>query len=162
MLHIHSVTLSDDGAWLAVGIPGRSLVPLTQTVPLQFHSYTGAVRIYRRQDTTADISPTARYRYMGEITNPNSGTRFWDKFGSKVRWQAVRDVASDGRNVTRQMLFVVANAGWDGASTAFYDAQPDTSGWPAGETTDVSRAGVYVYELVKPTQVAGCVQSAPM
>lgn len=142
----YSVALSDDGSWLAVGIPGRTTVPLRQTMQLQFTPYSGAVRIFRRQDRNEQTpSATSPYQLMGELSNPNSGERFWDKFGSKVKWGSVFDKRQEKM---RHFLFVIANAGWDGATVKFYNATPDSPYWPSPPTTDVSRAGTYVYELM--------------
>ena len=147
-----SVAFSEDGAWLAVGIPGRSTIPTSKYYQLQFHPYSGAVRIFRRQDAAGqDTNPITPYLYMGEVPNPNSGERFWDKFGSQVLWKTVPDEIS---GTEKTFLFITANAGWDGATTKFYNATPDSPFWPTPPTTDVSRAGVYVYQLTKPKQVA--------
>ncbi|KAI3653902.1 hypothetical protein MP228_001849 [Amoeboaphelidium protococcarum] len=138
----YSVSLSEDGQWLAVGVPGRSY-STQKTIQLQFNEYAGAVRIYKR--ILVDNAET--YTYVGEIPNPNGMSRFWDKFGSKVMFKY--------EPVEGTFLFVAANAGWDGASTNFYSAQPyqdnvESGSFPAGAITDVSRAGVYVYRLLRP------------
>lgn len=76
----YSVSLSEDASWLAVGIPGRSYVPLSKYRQLESHSYSGAVRIYKRN--SSDL-----FNFIGEIVNPNPGTRMWQKFGAKVKWK---------------------------------------------------------------------------
>ena len=130
----YSISFSDQAQWLAVGIPARTYQS-TNTVQLQFSPYNGAVRLYRRLSAT-------QFTYFGEIPNPNAD-RFWDRFGSKVQLK---------RTQSALWLFVAANSGWDGASTKYYDAELDTDGWPIQPTTDTSRAGVYVYEVLNPSR----------
>lgn len=137
-----SVALSHSGTWLAVGIPGRSAAR-----GLEGHTYKGAVRVYRRQENMTVFT------YIGEIPNPNpSASTFlsFDKFGAKVEWRSVYDDAS---KQMKTFLFVAANSGWDGATPRYKEAPPNNVNWPLGPTTDVTRAGVYVYHLQQPNQV---------
>lgn len=144
----YSVSMTKDGAWLAVGIPGRTNLPLTTKYLLQNHQYSGSVRIFRRVNDSGSgaSSSGAAYLFIGEIVNPNPNptTQWWDKFGAEVSFHTT---FASSPLPPRTFLTVVANAGWDGASDPHFGLSPGNPTWPASPETDVSRAGVYVYEL---------------
>lgn len=155
----YSVSLSRDGRYVAVGIPARTTVPInTPNLKLEDHQYSGSVRIYRRKDIgyqkqqvkgQSVYVPIVSWVMMGEVWDPNADG-FYDKFGSKVLWQSgtqpntPEHVTANDENL---FLLVGTNGGWDGASVKFYEAEPSSLQWPIGPTTQVSRSGVYVYQM---------------
>ncbi len=91
---------------------------------------------------------------MGEIANPNSGERFWDKFGGKVQVQSgyrpLNAPVPESANYQPDndvWIFISAGGGWDGATVKFNQARPGSSGFPIKPTTSVDRSGVYIYRL---------------
>jgi hypothetical protein len=126
----YSVSMTSDGKYLAVGIPGRSR---TQN-PLQLEqkSFAGEVRLYKRRQ---DFS----YELHSIVRNPNAGSQFWQKFGSKVQFQTA---------LNRTFLVVSANHGWDGTTIQYKRARPGNPQFPIGPTTNVFYAGLYIYEFI--------------
>ena len=147
-----SVSLSQDGTWLAVGIPGR----VYADVALQKSRFEGEVRLYRRILNASDVF-SSRYILITTIMNPNNGPspveRFWDRFGTKVLLKT-----REGLNDT--WLFISSPSGWDGASVRFTESGGSINGvnFPIGPTTDVSRAGVYVYQITNSSRVTTAAQ----
>ena len=133
----YSVSLTQDGAWLAVGIPGRKNTAGAVT-DLEDTPYEGAVRLYRRQDNlnSRTINPNAQYTLVTEVPDPNVANRLLDHFGSKV----VLKIRPRSNNDT--WMVVNNNHGWDGTRIRT-------------PNTDFSRAGLYIYRLVNYDALSG-------
>ena len=124
----YSVSLTQDGAWLAVGIPGRQYVTTTN---IQDATYSGAVRLFRRSSDSVSSLPGPQYTYIAQVANPNTAPRFWQRFGSKV-------VIKTRPNTNDAWLITSTNGGWDGAKNT----------GSITSSSDVSRNGIYVYRLI--------------